>query len=66
MGQKRDNDAAPKRMKSEKEKRLIAKNKRTGKALKIKEKRGNKVNPAGTRDNKRKTKQRARNVEGIM
>lgn len=66
MGQKRGYDEAPKKMKSKKEERLIAENKPTGKALKIKEKRGNKVNPAGTRDNKRKTKQRARNVEGIM
>lgn len=40
MGQKRGNDETPKRMKSKKEERLIAKNKRTGKALKIKEKRG--------------------------
>ena len=63
MGQKRDNDETPKRMKSRKEERLIAENKPTGKVLKIKEKRGNKVNPAGIRDYKRKAKQRARNVE---
>lgn len=61
MGQKRDNDETPKRMKSKKEERLIAKNKRTGKALKIKEKRGNKVTQAehktikGKRNNGRGT-----------
>ena len=63
MGQKRDNDEALKRMESKKEERQVEKNKQTGKALKIKEKHGWTVNPGGTRDNKRKTKHRARNVE---
>ena len=63
MGQKRDNDDALKRMKSKKEERQVEENKPTGKALKIKEKHGWTVNPGGTRDNKRKTKQRAQNVE---
>lgn len=61
MGQKRDNDDVLKRMKSKKEERLVEENKPTGKALKIKEKHGWTVNPCGTRDNKRKTKQWARN-----
>ena len=63
MGQKRDNDDALKRMKSKKEERQVEESKPTGKALKIKEKHGWTVNPGGTRDNKRKTKQRAQNVE---
>lgn len=63
MGQKRDNDKALKRMKSRKEERQVEENKRAGKALKIKEKHGWTVNPGGTRDNKRKTKLQARNVE---
>ena len=63
MGQKRDNDDAIKRIKSKKEERQVEENKPTGKALKIKEKHSWTVNPGGTRDNKRKTKQRARNVE---
>lgn len=63
MGQKRDNDDALKRMKSKKEERKVEENKPTGKALKIKEKHGWTVNLGGTRDNKRKTKQWARNVE---
>ena len=63
MGQKRDNDDAIKRIKSKKEERQVEENKPTGKALKIKEKNGWTVDPDGTRDNKRKTKQRARNVE---
>ena len=50
-------------MKSKKEERQVEENKPTGKALKIKEKHGWTVNPGGTRDNKWKTKQRARNVE---
>ena len=58
MGQKRDNDDALKRMESQKEERQDEENKPTGKALKIKEKHGWTVNPGGTRDNKRKTKQR--------
>lgn len=63
IGQKRDNDDVLKRMKSKKEERQVEKDKPTGKALKIKEKHSWTVNPGGTRDNKRKTKQRARNVE---
>ena len=63
MGQKRDNDDALKRMKSKKEERQVKENKPTGKALKIKEKHDQTVNSGGTRDNKRKTKQRARNVK---
>lgn len=63
MGQKRDNDEALKRMESKKEERQVEKNKQTGKALKIKEKHGWTVNLGGTKDNKRKTKKRARNVE---
>ena len=63
MGQKRDNDDALKRMKSKKEERQVEENKPTGKALKIKEKNGWTVDPDGTRDNKRKTKKRARHVE---
>ena len=54
MGQKRDNDDALKRMEYQKEERQVAENKPTGKALKIKEKHGQTVNPGGTRDNKRK------------
>ena len=63
MGQKRDNDDALKRMKSKKEERQVEESKPTGKALKIKEKQDWTVNLGGTRDNKRKTKQRAQNVE---
>lgn len=63
MGQKRDNDNALKRKKSKKEERQVEKDKPTGKALKIKEKHDWTVNPGGTRDNKRKTEQRARKVE---
>ncbi|GEM_PF-6679184 len=63
IGQKRDNDDVLKRMKSKKEERQVEKDKPTGKALKIKEKHSWTVNPGGTRDNKRKKKQRARNVE---
>lgn len=63
MGQKRDNDDAIKRIKSKKEERQVEENKPTGKALKIKEKNGWTVDPDGTRDNKRKTKKRARHVE---
>lgn len=63
MGQKRDNDDTLKRMESKKEERQVEKNKPTGKALNIKEKHGWTVNTGGTRDNKRKTKQRARNVK---
>lgn len=54
MGQKRDNDDALKRMEYQKEERQVEENKPTGKALKIKEKHGQTVNPGGTRDNKRK------------
>ena len=60
MGQKRDNDDTLKRMESKKEERQVEENKPTGKALKIKQKHGWIVNPGGTRDNKRKTKQWAR------